>query len=111
MLAATAWVLTLTTEADAGARENNAIMKACLEQYGYTPEKFETFNFSRPAKCHSDWRIAQNEKSYAKMREFLDKHPWYKGTNWKWEERAEYTCTKRYDLNGIVVCHKPYYLN
>ena len=104
-----AFLFIITDEAKANM--NNQVMKACLNEYGYTPEKFETFDFSKPAACHSKWRVAETSKEIAKMREFLLDHPWYKGKNWQWENRAEYTCVKRYDLNGVEVCSKPYYLN
>jgi hypothetical protein len=46
------------------------------------------------------------------MRSFLQEHPWYKGKNWKWEERAEYTCKHIETLQGSAeVCSKPYYIN
>ena len=103
------WSVALTY--DASANMNNDVMKSCLKQYGYKQENFDTFDFSKPAACHSDWRVAENEKNVKKMREFLAQHPWYKGKNWKWETRAEYTCVKRMDLGGIELCTKPYYLN
>ena len=109
-VAALSWVFVMTTDSNADSMSNQ-VMKECLNEHGYTPEKFETFNFSKAAACHSDFRIAQREKNYEKQREFLTEHPWYKGKNWKWEERAEYTCFKRYDLDGMEFCYKPIYLN
>lgn len=90
---------------------NNQVMKACLELHGYTPEEFDNFNFSKAAACHSDWRVGENAEEYAELREFLKKKPWYKGTNWKWEEKAEYTCRTLHHAGGIQVCTKPYYIN
>lgn len=108
-----AWVL-VASDAKAETSHSNEVMKQCLDQYGYTPEKFDTFDFSKPAACHSKWRVAEIEKNHVKMRKFLDEHPWYRGKNWKWEERAEYNCEKIYStayLNNITICTKPYYLN
>ena len=102
------WVL------EAKAEHSNEVMKLCLEESGYTPDKFETFDFSKPAACHSKWRVAETEKDYVKMRSFLQEHPWYKGKNWKWEERAEYSCEKIYStrlLRNVEICSKPYYIN
>jgi len=104
------WVL----EAKAETTHSNEVMKSCLEESGYTPDKFETFDFSKPAACHSKWRVAETEKDYVKMRSFLQEHPWYKGKNWKWEERAEYSCEKIYStrlLRNVEICSKPYYIN
>jgi hypothetical protein len=90
---------------------NNQAMKYCLDMYGYTPEKFEDFNFAAAAGCYTEYAVAEEKAKKKALREFLDKKPWYKGKNWNWELTAEYTCTKLYDRNGIVVCHKPHYLN
>jgi len=82
---------------DAIANMNNEVMKSCLEKYGYKQEKFNTFDFSKPAACHAKWRAAETEKNITKMREFLKEHPWYKGENWQWEECAKSNrCTKRF---------------
>ena len=109
-VAALSWVLVMTTDSNADSMSNQ-VMKECLNKHGYTPEGFETFNFSKAAACHSDFRIAQKEMDNEKMRDFLADHPWYKGKNWKWEQRAEYTCVKRMDMGGIELCTRPYYLN
>jgi lipopolysaccharide export system protein LptC len=110
LVAALSWVLVMTTDSQAESRSNE-VMKECLAKHGYTPEGFQTFDFSKPAGCHSDYRISQRKVEYEKQREFLAEHPWYKGKNWKWEERAEYTCIKRYDMSGMEFCFKPIYLN
>jgi hypothetical protein len=94
---------------EAKANTSNEVMKACLKEYNYSPDKFYSFDFSKPAYCHSKWRAAETSKERIKLREFLLEHPWYKGKNWRWETRSEYTCVKRYDLNGIEVCTKPFY--
>ena len=99
---------------DAQASENNAVMKSCLDEYGYTPEKFHEFNFAKAAACHSDWRTAEDERNRMKQRKFLEEHPWYKGKNWKWEETAEYSCEKIYStrlLQTVTICSKPIYIN
>lgn len=90
---------------------NNQVTKACLEIHGYTPEKFDNFDYSKAAACVSDWRVGKNAEEYAKLREFLKKKPWYRGSNWKWEEKAEYTCRTLHHAGGIEVCTKPYYVN
>jgi hypothetical protein len=90
---------------------NNDYVKECLALHDYSPEKFDTFNWNAASACFHAKSIAQSEAVYAKLREFLEENPHYRGPNWDWERRAEYTCIKRYDLNGIEVCSKPYYLN
>jgi hypothetical protein len=95
----------------AEASDNNRVMKACLDEYGYTPDNFNAFNFGPAAECFHKWRTAENSNETIKLREFLLEHPWYKGSNWQWEARAEYTCTKHYDKHGIRLCYKPIYMN
>jgi len=107
-----AWMWVLDAKAD--TTHSNEVMKSCLAEHGYTPENFETFKFSKSAACFHDWKTAEVQKDYEKQREFLQEHPWYKGKNWKWEERAEYSCEKIYStalLANITVCSKPYYIN
>lgn len=116
-IAVFAWLFVVSTKVNAdtvSAKQNNTVMKACLEQHGYTPEKFDTFHFNKAAACYHDWKTAETEKDYAKMRAFLKENPWFKGKNWKWEETAEYSCEKIYStalLANITVCSKPYYVN
>ena len=104
-----AYITLLITPAQADG--NNEPLKECLAKYDYSPEKFETFNWQKASACFHAKSIKQSEETYAKLRAFLKENPWYKGKNWKWEDTAEYTCIKRYDLNGIELCTKPIYLN
>jgi hypothetical protein len=103
-------VFTFMAMDDAYADNNDAI-KACLALHDYSPEKFDTFNWNDASACYHKHLILQEESKRAKIKEFLKEKPWYKGANWQWETRAEYTCVKRYDMNGIEICSKPYYLN
>ena len=91
--------------------DNNEAIKYCLEVYGYTPEKFDEFNWNGASSCFHEYAVANEKAKRTKIREFLEEKPWYKGKNWQWELRSEYTCVERYDMNGIEVCSKPYYLN
>jgi hypothetical protein len=95
----------------AQAEENNDVLKSCLKLHEYSPEKFDTFNWGKASRCYHAHAIAQEESKREEIREFLKEKPWYKGANWKWEDKAEYTCTKLYHRNGIVICHKPIYIN
>jgi hypothetical protein len=67
MVASTAW-----------ANENNQAMKACLAINGYTPDQFDTFDFTKAAKCHSDYRIGVQKAEYAELRDFLKHNPRYR---------------------------------
>jgi hypothetical protein len=93
------------------AEADNDALKACLALHDYSPEKFDTFNWNAASACYHEHLILQEESKRAEIKEFLKEKPWYKGANWQWETRAEYTCVKRYDLNGIEICSKPFYLN
>ena len=67
MVASTAW-----------ANENNQAMKACLAINGYTPEKFDTFDFTKAAACHQDYRADRRTAQLAEMRAFLEANPRYR---------------------------------
>lgn len=88
----------------------NSHAKYCLGVTGYSPEIFDSFDFGAASACMHDLQIAENEEQRKKLKEFLQKKPWYRGKNWKWEEMAEYTCVKQHHT-GYVVCHKPFKLN
>lgn len=93
---------------------NNDAMKACLAKFGYTVENFDTFPFDEASSCYREWKSAETKKDFNNLQAFLDEHPWYRGSNWKWEEKAEYTCSKVYNSAiGVnsTLCQKPYYLN
>lgn len=94
----------------AAMSDSNAAMKKCLDDYGYTPDKFHTFDFSKAAACHSDYRIAQTQIKNQELQAFLKKRPWYRGPNWAWEDRVELTCHKEFHT-GVTYCHRPYELN
>ena len=94
---------------------NNQMMKECLDVYGYdkslpVEERLNTFDWNAASSCVSGFNLEEQQKKLAELREFLKDKPWFRGKNWKWQERAEYTCTKQYH-NGITVCRKPYYIN
>lgn len=94
------------------ANESNERMKECLNLYGYTPDQFDTFDFQAAAACHQGHRTIELLAERERIKEFLEEKPHFRGTNWKWEERAEYTCKHINTLQGsAVVCQKPYYIN
>lgn len=94
------------------ASDNNEKMKACLALYDYSIDKFDTFDFSAASACAQGHRTIAMLAEREEIRKFLEEKPHYRGTNWKWEENAEYTCKHINTLQGsAVVCQKPYYLN
>jgi hypothetical protein len=106
-------ILLLLSTATANA-QSNEIMKMCLKDTGYTPKTFYQYDFSKGFACWSNWKSGYEKLKMEKQRQFLEENPWYKGNNWKWEERAEYDCEKIYStqmMANITICHKPYYLN
>jgi len=112
IVAAVSWVLVVST--DAHANENNLVMKYCLESTGYTPDKLSTFNFSEASRCYHGWKMLTQKDNEQERQEFLKNNPWYRGSNWKWEETAQYKCETIYStkqLHNVTVCAKPIYIN
>ena len=72
--AVVSWVWVATAEAN----ENNNAMKGCLVITGYTPEEFDTFNFSRAAGCYHSWKVNKVRAEYAELRDFLAHNPRYR---------------------------------
>jgi hypothetical protein len=94
--------------------DNNKVLKMCLAANGYTPDQFDTFDFGPAANCFHEWKIADTEQDYVKMRAFLEEHPWYRGKNWRWEEYVEYTCStviSTKHTRNPTVCSKPIRIN
>ena len=71
-------VLTVGLATSAQANANNQAMKACLAMTGYTPGNFDTFDFSKAAACHSDYRVGVTQAKNAELRNFLDANPRYR---------------------------------
>ena len=57
---------------------SNQAMKHCLQVTGYTQDNFDTFDWSKAAKCHSDYRVGVQKAEYAEMRDFLKHNPRYR---------------------------------
>ena len=71
-------IIALTVASTAWASDNNQAMKACLAKYNYTLDQFDTFDWSKAAACHSDYRISVQKAKNAELREFLDANPRYR---------------------------------
>ena len=95
----------------------NDAAKECLKAYGYdhtlpVEVRLNSFNFNKASPCMTAHRQADWKERIAKDRAFVAQRPWYKGKNWKWEEKAEYTCYHINNLRGqYEICSKPIYLN
>ena len=71
-------IIALTVASTAWANPSNEAMKACLAKFNYTPDQFDTFDWSRAAACHSDYRVGVMQAEYAEMRDFLKHNPRYR---------------------------------
>ena len=71
-------IIALMVASTAWANESNQAMKSCLAINGYTPDQFDTFDFTKAAKCHSDYRIGVQQAEYAELRDFLKHNPRYR---------------------------------
>ena len=77
VLGTLAFVVFVWSAASASSLSND-MMKWCLDKHDYSVEKFDTFNWSAAAACHSDFRIAKTKAEYAEMRDFLKHNPRYR---------------------------------
>ena len=106
----------LASQTHANDVSPNEMIKQCLDVWGYDrnepdPQKrLDQFDFRNASKCVAGFRYEYWQERIEADREFVKTKPWFRGTNWKWEERAEYTCTKEYHT-GMTICRKPYYVN
>lgn len=116
-LIAMLFLVSTTAHADIVVMGNNKMIKECLDVYGFdktlpVEQRLNTFDWRSASGCVSNFVVGKQQKKVAEQREFLDQNPWFKGKNWKWIERAEYTCRHIDTLQGSYeVCSKPIYLN
>ncbi|MEK9698146.1 MAG: hypothetical protein VW270_20415 [Candidatus Poseidoniales archaeon] len=98
-------------------KHNNEMIKECLDFWGYDrdepdPQKrLDSFDFRTASTCVANFRYEDWLQRMEADRELMKDKPWFRGSNWKWEERAEYKCTKQLHNGGLTVCHKPIYIN
>ena len=60
------------------ANENNEAIKGCLVINGYTPEKFDTFDFNKASSCYQNYKTKANAEKLAELRDFLKHNPRYR---------------------------------
>ena len=96
---------------------NNQMMIECLDAWGYprgasVDDRMKWPYWREVSDCTSGFVLEEQQRKVKADREFVEKHPWFKGKNWKWQERAEYTCHKIHSDKGpIEICSKPFYIN
>lgn len=56
----------------------NGGSKLCLEAYGYNPDNFDTFNWSKAAACASKLRQQKSAADLAELRDFLKHNARYR---------------------------------
>jgi len=71
-------LITLAWVGASHASESNQAMKACLAKFNYNVNQFDTFDFSKAARCHSNYRQAVQQKQLAEMRDFLKHNARYR---------------------------------
>ena len=73
-------ILLLFSAVSASAYEvsNNDALKGCLAINGYTPEKFDQFDFSKAAGCFHDFKSQKHAEEMAELRDFLKHNPRYR---------------------------------
>ena len=74
----TSIILVVLSVTPSWANANNQAMKACLAMAGYNTENFDTFDFSKAAACHSNYRVGVTQAKNAELRNFLDANPRYR---------------------------------
>jgi hypothetical protein len=58
--------------------DSNNVMKQCLNEHGYDKDNFDTFDFTKAAKCHSEYRAVIQKEKLDELRDFLDANPRYR---------------------------------
>ena len=71
-------IMTVLLSVSLPAWADNIATKACLNQTGYSIKNFDTFDWSKAAACHSDYRVGVQQAEYAEMRDFLKHNPRYR---------------------------------
>jgi hypothetical protein len=73
-------ILLLFSAGSASAYEvsTNDALKGCLAINGYTPEKFDYFDFSKAAACFHRFKEERHAEQMAELRDFLKHNPRYR---------------------------------
>ena len=65
-----------TVVANANENMNNKMIKDCV-QYYRTGSTINDVDWTKASACYSQWRIGENKKEYAELRDFLKHNPRY----------------------------------
>ena len=85
---------------------NNAFIKDCMTDY--QSNNFDNYNYAKAAACVQKYRTHEQELEVVEIREFLKRKPLFRGPDWKWEDTAEWRCSRQLS-SGRTICRKPYY--
>ena len=85
---------------------NNAFIKDCMTDY--QSNNFDNYNYAKAAACVQKYRTHEQELEVVEIREFLKRKPWFRGPDWKWEDTADWRCSRQLS-SGRTICRKPYY--
>ena len=66
-----------TVVANANENMNNKMIKDCV-QYYRTGSTVDNVDWTKASACYSQWRIGENKKELAEMRDFLKHNPRYR---------------------------------
>ena len=65
-----------TVVANANENINNKMIKDCVQHYR-TGSTVNDVDWTKASACYSQWRIGENKKEYAELRDFLKHNPRY----------------------------------
>ena len=65
-----------TAVANANENLNNKMIKDCVQHYRTGPS-VDDVDWTKASACYSQWRIGENKKEYAELRDFLKHNPRY----------------------------------
>jgi len=65
---------------------NENPIKYCLELHGYSPDKFDDFDWNSAAWCASKIRTQMNEQKLIDLRQFLKENPRYRFPGQSWNK-------------------------
>jgi len=66
-----------TVVANANENINNKMIKDCVQHYR-TGASVNDVDWTKASACYSQWRVGENKKEYAEMRDFLKHNPRYR---------------------------------
>lgn len=74
LAAVLSWVWVTTAQAEENL--NNKMIKDCVQYYRTGPS-VDDVDWTKASACYSQWRVGENKKEYAELRDFLKHNPRY----------------------------------